>query len=78
MTTVPTARDAAPEACCTSLTSEALSVEDAQRFAQLLKAVAEPTRLRLVSLIAAQDNKEACVCDLTEPVGLGSPPCPTT
>ncbi|UYB36347.1 metalloregulator ArsR/SmtB family transcription factor [Arthrobacter koreensis] len=73
VTTAPTARDAVPEACCTSLTSEALSVEDAQRFAQLLKAVAEPTRLRLVSLIAAQDNKEACVCDLTEPVGLGQP-----
>ncbi|WP_416354766.1 ArsR/SmtB family transcription factor [Arthrobacter gandavensis] len=73
MTTAPTARDSAPEACCASLTSEALSVEDAQRFAQLLKAVAEPTRLRLVSLIAAQDNKEACVCDLTEPIGLGQP-----
>ncbi|MDK1326852.1 metalloregulator ArsR/SmtB family transcription factor [Arthrobacter sp. zg-Y1143] len=61
------------EACCTPLTKEALSAEDAQRFAQLLKAVAEPTRLRLVSLIAAQENKEACVCDLTEPIGLGQP-----
>lgn len=60
-------------ACCAPLTSEALSVEDAQRFAQLLKAVAEPTRLRLVSLIAAQENREACVCDLTGPVGLGQP-----
>ncbi len=61
------------DACCTPLTSEALSVDDAQRFARLLKAVAEPTRLRLVSLIAAQENKEACVCDLTEPIGLGQP-----
>nr|WP_231704644.1 MULTISPECIES: metalloregulator ArsR/SmtB family transcription factor [Arthrobacter] len=55
------------------MTRDVLSAEDAQRFAQLLKAVAEPTRLRLVSIIAAQENQEACVCDLTEPVGLGQP-----
>jgi len=61
------------DACCPSVTQEILSTEDAQRFAQLLKAVAEPTRLRLVSIIAAQENREACVCDLTEPVGLGQP-----
>jgi ArsR family transcriptional regulator len=71
--TAQTASAPATDACCAPLTSEALSLEDAQRFAQLLKAVAEPTRLRLVSLIAAQENKEACVCDLTEPVGLGQP-----
>lgn len=59
--------------CCTPLTQEVLSVEEAQQFAQLLKAVAEPTRLRLVSIIAAQENREACVCDLTEPIGLGQP-----
>ncbi|WP_404321936.1 ArsR/SmtB family transcription factor [Arthrobacter luteolus] len=61
------------DACCPSVTQEILSTEDAQRFAQLLKALAEPTRLRLVSIIAAQENREACVCDLTEPVGLGQP-----
>ncbi|MCC3273565.1 metalloregulator ArsR/SmtB family transcription factor [Arthrobacter zhangbolii] len=71
MTPVQTVTDTA--ACCTPLTTEALSLEDAQQFARLLKAVAEPTRLRLVSLIASQENKEACVCDLTEPVGLGQP-----
>ena len=63
----------AAEACCAPLTQGPLSVEDAQRYAQLLKAVAEPTRLRLVSIIAAQEGQEACVCDLTEPVGLGQP-----
>ena len=73
MNTTPTPSGPAPEACCPPLASEPLSVEDARRFAQLLKAVAEPTRLRLVSLIAAQENREACVCDLTEPVGLGQP-----
>lgn len=71
--TAQTAPDPLAEACCTPLTSKSLSIEDAQRFARLLKAVAEPTRLRLVSLIAAQPNKEACVCDLTGPVGLGQP-----
>lgn len=45
----------------------------AERLAALLKAIAEPTRLRLVSLVAAQADAEACVCDLTEPVGLSQP-----
>lgn len=65
--------DPVAEVCCAPLIREALNAEDAKRFAQLLKAVAEPTRLRLVSLIAAQTDKEACVCDLTEPIGLGQP-----
>lgn len=39
----------------------------------MLKALGEPTRLRLVSLIAAHDGAEACVCDLTDPVGLSQP-----
>ncbi|MBD7996401.1 helix-turn-helix transcriptional regulator [Arthrobacter sp. Sa2CUA1] len=73
MKTLQPASAPVAEVCCTPVTQEAISAEEAQRFAQLLKAVAEPTRLRLVSLIAAQDNKEACVCDLTEPVGLGQP-----
>jgi ArsR family transcriptional regulator, arsenate/arsenite/antimonite-responsive transcriptional repressor len=39
-------------------------------LARLLKALADPTRLRLVSLVAARDGGEACVCDLTGPPGL--------
>jgi ArsR family transcriptional regulator len=38
-----------------------------------LKAIAEPTRLRLLSLVAAHEGQEACVCDLTEPVNLSQP-----
>ena len=38
-----------------------------------LRAVAEPTRLRLVSMVAAHEGGEACVCDLTEPLGLTQP-----
>ena len=40
---------------------------------QVLKALADPARLRLLSLIASHDGAEACVCDLTEPVGLSQP-----
>jgi len=38
-----------------------------------LKAVADPARLQLLSLVAAHEGGEACVCDLTEPVGLSQP-----
>lgn len=50
-----------------------LAADDATRLARTLKALADPTRLRLVSLVAAGQGQEACVCDLTEPVGLGQP-----
>ena len=65
----PTAQGAA---CCSPLQREALSAGDAQTLARTLKALADPTRLRLVSLVAAHGG-EACVCDLTEPVGLSQP-----
>jgi ArsR family transcriptional regulator len=51
-------------ACCTPLTGTALSPERAEEVAVLLKALADPVRLRLVSLIAASEAGEACVCDL--------------
>jgi len=50
-----------------------MTVAEAESLAAVLKAVAEPTGLRLVSLVAAHANAEACVCDLTEPVGLSQP-----
>ncbi len=59
--------------CCTPVTTAPLSATDADQLARTLRAIAEPTRLRLLSLIAAHDNGEACVCDLTEPVGLSQP-----
>ena len=51
-------------ACCSPLTGTAMSAEQAEQVAPLLKALADPVRLRLVSLIAAGANGEACVCDL--------------
>lgn len=57
-------------ACCSPLTKQPISAGDAASLARVLKAVAEPTRLRLVSMVASHQDAEACVCDLTEPLGL--------
>lgn len=62
-----------PVTCCVPLDGTPLGVEEAERLAQLLKAVADPTRLRLLSLVASFRDGEACVCDLTEPVALSQP-----
>ncbi|MGK4219147.1 ArsR/SmtB family transcription factor [Kocuria marina] len=59
--------------CCAPVTGGVLAVEDAQRLARMFKALGDPTRVRLLSMIAAQSDGEACVCDLTEPVGLSQP-----
>ncbi len=50
--------------------TSALTVDDAERAARVFKALGDPTRVRLLSLIAAGEGGEACICDLTEPVGL--------
>jgi ArsR family transcriptional regulator, arsenate/arsenite/antimonite-responsive transcriptional repressor len=57
-------------ACCPPLLAEPLAAEDAERLAGALKAIADPARLRLLSLIQAQPGSEACVCNLTAPLGL--------
>ena len=56
--------------CCVPRVTSAVSVEDAERAARVFKALGDPTRVRLLSLIAAGEGGEACICDLTEPVGL--------
>jgi ArsR family transcriptional regulator len=66
--------DAVGAACCGTLTSDgAMGREQAEATAQLLKAVADPVRLRLLSLIRSSKGQEACVCDLTPAVGLSQP-----
>src|SRR5690348_6732020 len=61
-------------ACCGPTTGAVIDAASAERLAGVLKALAEPTRLRLISLIAAHGaDGQACVCDLTEPVGLSQP-----
>jgi ArsR family transcriptional regulator, arsenate/arsenite/antimonite-responsive transcriptional repressor len=61
------------DACCAPLLREPLSPDQANALARILKALADPTRLRLVSMVAAHEGGEACVCDLTEPLGLTQP-----
>jgi ArsR family transcriptional regulator, arsenate/arsenite/antimonite-responsive transcriptional repressor len=59
--------------CCGPLLREPLSERQAGDLARILKALADPTRLRLVSMVAAHERGEACVCDLTEPLALTQP-----
>lgn len=59
--------------CCSSVVGGALEVEEAERLARAFKALGDPTRVRLLSLIAASPEREACICDLIEPVGLSQP-----
>ena len=61
------------EDCCAPLLSAPLGEEDAETLAGALQAVADPARLRLLSLIAACPGQEACGCDLTALVGLSQP-----
>jgi len=59
--------------CCTPRPGKPLDAGTAEKLAATLKAIAEPNRLRLVSLVAAGEGAEACVCDLTETLGLTQP-----
>ncbi|NIG66763.1 metalloregulator ArsR/SmtB family transcription factor [Microbacterium sp. K24] len=56
--------------CCVPRITSSLTAEEAERVARVFKALGDPTRVRLLSLIAAGAGGEACICDLTEPVGL--------
>jgi len=62
-----------PAACCPPLSQVPLSAEQAGQVAPLLKALAEPVRLRLMSLVASHPGGEACVCDLTNAFDLSQP-----
>ena len=73
MTTALPLAPVAAAACCAPLARAPLSAEGAAALAHTLKAIAAPARLRLLSLVAAHEGGEACVCDLTEPVGLSQP-----
>jgi ArsR family transcriptional regulator, arsenate/arsenite/antimonite-responsive transcriptional repressor len=58
-------------ACCTPPAAPPLDLADAQRLAEQLRALADPMRLQLLSLVMTCDS--ACICDLTDPVGLSQP-----
>src|SRR4051812_22430807 len=70
---LPLVDPAVTDPCCSTLTGSPLSAEEAHDLAGTLKAVADPARLRLLSMISAHADGEACVCDLTAPLGLSQP-----
>lgn len=66
---------AAPPAgeCCPSLTSEPLDAVRAVELSRLFKALGDPARLRLLSMIASAGGGETCVCDLNTAFDLTGP-----
>lgn len=64
---------ATAEPCCAAAFGDALDEGSARELASVFKALSDPNRVRLISLIAAADGAGACICDLTGPVGLSQP-----
>ena len=60
-------------ACCVPLSRRPLTEEQASSVAPLLKALADPVRLRLVSMVLSSEDGEACVCDLNDAFDLSQP-----
>jgi ArsR family transcriptional regulator len=61
------------QGCCTPVTAGVLDERDAVELAGVFKMLADPARLRLLSLVAASDSGEACACDLVDPIGRSQP-----
>ena len=59
--------------CCAPLGTDALDQATAEQLAQAFKALGDPVRLRLLSIIASAPTGEVCACDLTDPVGKSQP-----
>lgn len=60
-------------ACCAPLAREALSEEGAAHLSEAFRALGDPVRLQLVSLLLTASEGETCACDLVEPVGRSQP-----
>ncbi|HEY3546098.1 MAG TPA: metalloregulator ArsR/SmtB family transcription factor [Propionicimonas sp.] len=74
MTSVPTLLPLLDVAACSPpLVGAPIDAEEASLLALRFKALGDPARLRLLSLIAAHESGTACVCDLTAPLGLTQP-----
>jgi ArsR family transcriptional regulator len=59
--------------CCAPLTGGVLTTADAEQLARAFKALGDPSRVKLLSVIAAAGGGEACVCDLLASVSLSQP-----
>lgn len=73
MNTAPMTASTAEPICREPQGRPVLNSADAHQSARILKALADPNRLRLLSIVKAGDGGEACVCELTEPLSLGQP-----
>jgi ArsR family transcriptional regulator len=62
-----------PQACCASVLTAPLDEDAARSLARSFAALADPARLRLLSLIAAQESGEVCACELVEPIARSQP-----
>jgi ArsR family transcriptional regulator len=60
-------------ACCAPLATQTLGEAEAQTLSRQFAALADPVRLRLVSLLATAEDGAVCACDLVEPVGKSQP-----
>ena len=60
-------------ACCAPLAREPMGEDQALQVSGLLKALADPVRLRLMSMVLSHEGGEACVCDLTPAFDLSQP-----
>ena len=67
MTSIPVV-----QACCAPISASVLDQETAETLTSLLKVLADPARLQILSMLASAGG-EVCVCDLTEPLGLSQP-----
>ncbi|MET3204127.1 ArsR/SmtB family transcription factor [Pseudarthrobacter sp. S3] len=73
MNLAPLLDQATDDDCRTPAGPTALGAEEAQQKALVFKALADPNRLRLLSIVRADASGETCVCDLTAPLDLGQP-----
>ena len=71
MNALPTVVDSTSGSCCAS--GSAMDDASAQNLARVFKALGDPTRVKLLSMIVGSSAGEMCVCDLTDPVGLSQP-----
>lgn len=60
-------------ACCAPLARQPMTAVQAEQVSGLLKAIADPVRLRLMSMVLSHEGGEACVCDLTPAFDLSQP-----
>ena len=61
------------DGCCAPVTAAVLGEDDAEELAAAFKVLADPARLRLLSMVAASTTGEACACDLVDPIGRSQP-----